>query len=468
MNDQRPLSAGLAILSAGLAAACFHFAFATSQGLWMLGFPIFLLPLVRLPTARLAFYGGLILGFGLYGPLLGFFWGIFGPAALVLWGILGFWVGLFLALGRGLHQRLPSRLLVVALPVLWTGLEYFRSELYYLRFSWLTPGAALAPALPASSVAVFGAYGLGFLLFLVTAAALFLKDRTRLLTIALVVGAMAALSWPRSTLDTGKVVRIAGAQTETVAEDQLPKVLSEILRQFPDTELLVLSEYCLEGTPDAALREWCRTHRRHVIAGGREKATGDQFFNTAFVIGPDGEIVFRQAKSVPIQFFKDGQPAETQRLWDSPWGRIGIAICYDLSYARVIDSLIRQGAELLVIPTMDAWTWGRSQHLLHARVAPLRAAEYGVPIVRIASSGISQWVNPQGKILASGPCSEETAWTAATVAVQVPGRLPLDRWLAPCCSAAVGLALLGWYPLTRRQQRQPRSPKISQEPEFTA
>ncbi len=29
------------------------------------------------------------------------------------------------------------------IPIIWTGLEYFRSELYYLKFSWLNIGYAL-------------------------------------------------------------------------------------------------------------------------------------------------------------------------------------------------------------------------------------------------------------------------------------------------------------------------------------
>ena len=46
---------------------------------------------------------------------------------------------------------------------------------------------------------------------------------------------------------------------------------------------------------------------------------------------------------------------------------------------------------------MDVADWGRHQHELHARVAPVRAAEYGIPIFRLASSGISQGVNRPGR-----------------------------------------------------------------------
>src|SRR6185295_5939558 len=102
-------------------------------------------------------------------------------------------------------------------------------------------------------------------------------------------------------------------------------------------------------------------------------------------------------------FFNDGLPAREQKLWNSPWGKLGVCVCYDLSYRRVVDELIRQGAQALIVPTMDVAEWGEQQHRLHARVAPVRAAEYGVPIFRLCSSGISQLVDDRGKVLSSAP-----------------------------------------------------------------
>src|SRR5690606_28360859 len=96
---------------------------------------------------------------------------------------------------------------------------------------------------------------------------------------------------------------------------------------------------------------------RYLVVGGKQPE-GDNYFNTAFVIGPGGEIEFQQAKSVPIQFFNDGLPAREQQLWDSPWGKIGLCVCYDLSYRRVVDNLVRQGAAAIIVPTMDVVGWG--------------------------------------------------------------------------------------------------------------
>jgi apolipoprotein N-acyltransferase len=142
---------------------------------------------------------------------------------------------------------------------------------------------------------------------------------------------------------------------------------------------------------------------------------------------------------VPIQFFKDGLPAPQQKLWDSPWGQIGLCICYDLSYTRVADRLVQQGAQALIVPTMDVADWGNAQHELHARVTPVRASEYGLPIFRLASSGVSQWADRNGRIRASAPALGDGATLAGTLEMRGPGRLPPDRWLAPF---AVGVTVV--------------------------
>src|SRR2546425_3382099 len=179
------------------------------------------------------------------------------------------------------------------------------------------------------------------------------------------------------------------------------------------------------------VRAWCRKQQRYLSAGGKDFIADADYFNTAFVVGPGGEIVFRQVKSVPIQFFKDGRPALEQKLWESPWGKLGICVCYDLSYRRVTDELIRQGAQAIIAPTMDVSDWGEHQHRLHARVAPVRAAEYGIPILRLCSSGISQLIDRHGHVITTAPFPGDQAMIAGQLHLNEPGTRPLDRWLAP-------------------------------------
>jgi apolipoprotein N-acyltransferase len=177
------------------------------------------------------------------------------------------------------------------------------------------------------------------------------------------------------------------------------------------------------------------------------------------VIGPTGEIVFQQAKAQPIQFFKDGLPAPQQKVWDSPWGRVGICICYDLSYTHLLDRLARQGAQAILVPTMDVEEWGLYQHRLHARVAPMRAAEYRVPVFRLASSGISQLAGPGGELAQTKEFPGMGEVLAGTLRLAGAARRPLDRWLVwPAVVFSGGIAVLGfWLALTEGRRRRPKA-----------
>lgn len=263
-------------------------------------------------------------------------------------------------------------------------------------------------------------------------------------------------SAPRSTTPLNGV-SVAGVQMEFPSEAGVTFALDRLLEKYPEAELIVLSEYSFDGPIPEKVKQWCATNQKHLIAGGKDVLPDEKYYNTAFVIGPTGEIIFRQVKSVPIQFFKDGLPAPEQKLWNSPWGKIGICICYDLSYRRVVDELVRQGAVALIVPTMDVVDWGKHQHDLHARIAPTRCVEYGIPIFRVASSGISQLVNRDGIVEASAPFPGDEAMLGGKMEMNASGNLPFDRWLAPLSVGITALVTLLLGIKTFAQKRRVKS-----------
>ena len=105
------------------------------------------------------------------------------------------------------------------------------------------------------------------------------------------------------------------------------------------------------------------------------------------------------------------------------------------------DRLARQGAQALVVPTMDVEDWGKRQHELHGRIGPIRAAEYQIPIFRLASSGISQAIDSAGHVFASAPCRGDGAMIAANLPLRGSARLPLDRVFAPMSAAVTAIVL---------------------------
>ena len=439
-----------------LAVACFQAAYASlrfsAAGLFIFGYAFALVRLTNQATPRRAFYFGLAAGFFSYAPQFFFFWNIFKSAAIVLWLILAFWVALFALLANRCAHRWGVGKAAWLIPVLWIGLEYFRSELYYLKFSWGNIGYALPPA-----ANFLGMYGTGFAVFLAAAWPfryagnmkwLQLKWVEWLIVIPVILIFVAIPVLYLNSRGRSSVT-LTGVQMEFPSPGVVPKALDHALAKNPDSQIFVLSEYTCDGLVPDRLKNWCRQNRRFLVVGAKDIVTNDVYYNTAFVIGTNGDIAFKQAKSVPIQFFHDGLPAPKQDLWESPWGKIGICICYDLSFTRVTDRLVAQGAQLLIVPTMDVMEWGRHQHELHSRVAPVRAAEYGLPIFRLASSGLSQAVTRQGEVIAQTHIGGQDETLTARFWLPSHGTLPIDRFLAPGCTIATAgilicLMVLAW------------------------
>jgi apolipoprotein N-acyltransferase len=442
-----PLSMGCALLLSAGAAVAFHLAYIfPSCSFLMFAFLWCLVQLTRIKTASAASYISFALGMLLYAPQMNFFWSIFGPAAIALWAVLAFWLRMFVVVGRACRVEFGKIAATILIPFLWMGFEYFRSELYYLRFSWLNVGYAFSGN-NFGPVGALGVYGIGFVLLAVASICALLSWKKQLVTIA------ALLAWfaldvdflsptrttPREKLSGG--VQVAGMQMEFPSEPQVALCLNKLLKKFPDAQLLLLSKYTFDGPVPESIKTWCKKNQRYLVVGAKDPVSNSNYYDTAFVIAPSGEIVFRQAKSVPIQFFKDGLPAKEQELWQSPWGKIGFCVCYDLSYSRVTDTLVHMGAQAIVVPTMDLVDWGRHQHEMHARVAPIRAEEYGLPIFRLASSGISQFVDAGGKTLATAPMPGEEAMLSATLQLPLHGNLPLDRFIVPFATVVTGLTI---------------------------
>jgi apolipoprotein N-acyltransferase len=421
----------------------------------MVGFAWGLMRVARAPSARGAFWLALVVGVACYGPRLGFFWGIFGAMAVALWVVVALPLAGFVLVHRMSLKLLPRVVAVLGAAAVFTGFEFFRSELYMLRFAWLTPGLAFGNGVLERWC---GVYGTGFVVVLVAGVAEALPWWRWM---ALVAGMALAvvLALPLGEPSGGRPgPMVVGVQTEDASERELLAGLERAVAQYPEADVAMLSEYAIASPPTQGLKAWCRERGKYLVVGGMRPVEGqeEEFENTAFVVDPHGEVCFSQVKSVPIQFFRDGRAAREQRVWESPWGKIGICICYDLSYARVVDRLVEQEAELILAPTMDVENWGAAEHALHGRIAPARAAEYGISIVRVCSSGISQVVDSGGRVIATAGFPGPGAIVAGQTEMR-SGRVPADRYVAWGSLGVVGVLMVAgvargcWLKMRRRR-----------------
>ncbi|SFS01896.1 apolipoprotein N-acyltransferase [Yoonia litorea] len=123
-------------------------------------------------------------------------------------------------------------------------------------------------------------------------------------------------------------------------------------------------------------------------------------------------------------------------------------ICYEGIFAEEITSGATRPRLLLLI-TNDAWfgdAAGPSQHLAQAR---LRAIEQGLPMVRVANTGISAMIDPYGRVVAQLPLGVEGAINAPLPAAREA--TPYSRFSDLPAIVLLSILLLGAFVTGRRE-----------------
>ena len=94
------------------------------------------------------------------------------------------------------------------------------------------------------------------------------------------------------------------------------------------------------------------------------------------------------------------------KVFDSPFGKIGIAVCYDLRFPELFRALLDLGAEVVVLPAAFTAATGQAhwESLLRARAIEnliyiIASAQGGYHINGRATHGDSMIVDPWGAIL---------------------------------------------------------------------
>ena len=397
----------LVVVSGILVPLCFP-----PYGLW----PLLLLSLppllfaTRDTTPRRTFYLGMLQGMIGYGVSLYWLFNIFSATAISLYAIMAAFVGLFCLLFSALSRRTESPVLRILLAAtLWTAIEFYRSELFILRFPWITPGSALGPTFLSP---VIGVYGTSFVI--VAASACFLYRRTRLLGVALAIGVLLLGSVHPGRIEPPSEghVTVTLVQSEECYLPTYTRLSRAAAEQSSD--LVVWPEYALpynirsKPSQMADLTNLC-AELDAILVFGTKTIVGPgprEWRNTALTIDATGELG-EYYKARTVHFFDDGIAGEKFDPHHTKLGRFSTPVCFDCDYTAVTRQMVRLGAEFLVAPTFDAAGWSANQHLQHALLFRLRAAEMRRWIACAASSGVSQIIDPHGNVHHSLPPLEE-------------------------------------------------------------
>jgi len=150
----------------------------------------------------------------------------------------------------------------------------------------------------------------------------------------------------------------------------------------------------------------------------RNNPDGLYFFNSAFLLSPAGEIAGRYDKVhlvpygeyVPADSFfpfvgklvagdGDFHAGEGYRPLSWLQKKIGVLICYESIFPEASRLYRQRGVELLVNITNDAWFGFSSAPYQHLSMTVFRAVETRLYVLRAANTGISAIIDPLGKII---------------------------------------------------------------------
>ncbi|MCD8161415.1 MAG: carbon-nitrogen hydrolase family protein [Clostridiales bacterium] len=168
-----------------------------------------------------------------------------------------------------------------------------------------------------------------------------------------------------------------------------------------------------------ALRRMAAENQIYLVGGSMPELEGGKVYNTSFVFSPAGEQVARHRKAHLFDIDVTGgqrfmesdtlSPGTGCTVFDTPFGRFGLCICFDIRFPALAREMTEAGARAILVPAAFNMTTGplHWELLLRARAvdnqlfvaacAPARDTEAGY-----VSYGHSLVADPWGQVLADG------------------------------------------------------------------
>jgi apolipoprotein N-acyltransferase len=367
-------------------------------------------------------------------------------------------------------SRNPIRFALIA-PVLWVAFEYIRAT-FLSGFPWEMLGYSQYPLLRIIQISdIFGVYGVSFLvalgntclflcwqrvigeaskehpvkgpqlawvisLFAVLLLAVLIYGEKRLSeinrymadapspNIAVIQGNISqSLKWdPAFCLNTTEKYSVLSRST---APDNPALII------WPETAAPFY--FLNENRYTPLLLETIRNIGTDFIIGSpafEQKSTGEGYRNRAYLVLADGNVAghYDKARLVPfgefvplkrwlpfigkiveaVGDFEAGPEGETLR-WKNY--RLGMQICYEMIFPHLSRKMTLNGADCIVNITNDAWYGTSSAPYQLFSMAIFRAVENRRSVIRAANTGISGFVDPGGRIVASSPLFEDAIMT---------------------------------------------------------
>ena len=173
----------------------------------------------------------------------------------------------------------------------------------------------------------------------------------------------------------------------------------------------------IPGPSTATLERECARLGLHVVCGLLER-DGDTIHNAAVLVGPEGLVgTYRKSHLPYLGVDRFVVAGDELPVFETPLGRIGVEICYDLRFPEVTRTLALRGADLVAHPT----NFPVAARVQTEVITLARAAENRIYLLTANRVGKERWgefcgwsqiVDPFGKRLAEAGETGETLLTA--------------------------------------------------------
>ncbi len=400
-------------------------------------------------------------------------------AGMALFWLLAGWIA---GLGRSRAGRAAGFALGLALGDLLRG--------YVLTgFPWALLGHIWVDTPVAQAAALIGPVGLSLITALVAALPVLGRDRAGRMRFSALALAALGLLWGAGDLRPG----IAVAATERPVRvrlvqpnaEQSLKWQGEMWRVFLDRQLAQTAEpakapldliiwpetavpYLLEESAPL-FRDMAAASGGVPIVTGIQRSEDARYFNSLVALDGAGEVVALHDKAHLVPFgeyipfgdllvpfgirafaaqegfgYTPGAGLRTLDLGRA--GRVLPLICYEAIFPQDLNRAAGGAGWILQI-TNDGWfgdVSGPYQHLAQTR---LRAIEQGLPVVRVANTGVSGVIDAAGQVVATIPLNRE-----GTLDIEVPPARPRPLYARTGDAPVAILILAGLLLLVARQR----------------
>ena len=378
--------------------------------------------------------------------------------------LLSAYLSLYPLLFTYLIQRFQVNSLVM-FPVIWTFTEFLRGWVF-TGFPWLQFGYTQIDGPFFGIAPIFGVTGLTFFVMWVSAVIFTvltaLWKTPKKLNVAIihllllaVVGGLGFLSsaknYVREIDDKAVTVTLLQGNIEQNLKwdpDYLYRTLeiyqNLISRHLGSSNIIILPEAALPAVENnlqpffQTLQHVAEGKQSEIIMGTiyRDESLG-KLLNSIVVVGnpqqpyradnairynkhhlvPFGEYVpleslLRPLGSVfnlPMSAFQSGDALQTPLLAKNY--ALTAAICYEIILGEQLQKNLKPNTDFILTISNDAWFGDSIGPWQHLQMARMRALEFGKPVLRATNTGITVFINAQGKIIAQAPQFSETALT---------------------------------------------------------